>query len=85
MDTTVAVLYGVLWDDQSSSALCLSLQTVKEHEEAHSLPEAVLVYSFKFFVFKTVPKLHTIKIISEHVMLSIPVYLKRSWGEKKLA
>lgn len=31
MDTTVAVLYGVLWNDQRSSALCLSLQTVKEH------------------------------------------------------
>lgn len=28
MDTPVAVLYGVLWNDQSSSAVCLSLQTV---------------------------------------------------------
>lgn len=28
MDTPVAVLYGGLWNDQSSSAVCLSLQTV---------------------------------------------------------
>lgn len=28
MDITVAVLWGVLWNDQTSSALCVTLQSV---------------------------------------------------------
>lgn len=34
--------------------------------------------SLGFLAFKTVPKLHTMEIIPEEVMLSIPVYLNRS-------